>query len=168
MFKFCGHGLQNRAIRDLEADLMMGKDHRLALLILTDRTTLITMIDKLQGKTSLEVTQKIIKRLSRFNSSYIKTITFDNEKEFAGYTEIAKIFNLKTYFTTPCTSQEKGTVENRIGVIRRFFPKKTDLRNITNERIKQVELSINNRLVRKFNYLSPIETLNNKFVALMS
>jgi IS30 family transposase len=126
------------------------------------------MIDKLQGKTSLEVTQKIIERLSRFNSSYIKTITFDNGKEFAGHDEIAKIFNLKTYFTTPYTSQEKGTVENRIGVIRRFFPKKTDLRNVTNERIKQVELSINNRPIRKFNYLSPIETLNNKFVALMS
>ena len=147
---------------------MMGKDHKSALLILTDRTTLITNIYNLQGKTSLEVTQKIIERLSRFNSSYIKTITFDNEKEFAGYTEIAKIFNLKTYFTTPYTSQEKGTVENRIGAIRRFFPKKTDLRNITNERIKQVELSINNRPIRKFNYLSPIETLNNKFVALMS
>jgi len=32
-----------------------------------------------------------------------------------------------TYFTRPYTSQDKGTVENRIGVIRRFFPKKTDL-----------------------------------------
>lgn len=159
---------QRKRIGDLEADLMMGKDHKSALLVLTDRTTLITMIDKLQGKTSSEVTQKIIERLSRFNSSYIKSITFDNGKEFAGHTEIAKIFNLKTYFTTPYTSQEKGTVENRIGVIRRFFPKKTDLRNVTNERIKQVELSINNRPIRKFNYLSPIETLNNKFVALMS
>ena len=159
---------QRKRIGDLEADLMMGKDHKSALLVLTDRTTLITMIDKLQGKTSSEVTQKIIERLSRFNSSYIKTITFDNGKEFAGHTEIAKLFNLKTYFTTPYTSQEKGTVENRIGVIRRFFPKKTDLRNVTNERIKQVELSINNRPIRKFNYLSPIETLKNKFVALMS
>ena len=147
---------------------MMGKDHELALLVLTDRTTLITMIDKLQGKTSLEVTQKIIERLYKFNSSYVKTITFDNGKEFAGHTKIAKIFNLKTFFTTPYTSQEKGIVKNRIGVIRRFFPKRTDLRNITNERIKQVELSINNRPIRKFNFLSPIETLNNKFVALMS
>ena len=159
---------QRKIIGDLEADLMLGKDHKSALLVLTDRTTLINMIDKLQGKTSLKVTQKIIERLSRFNSSYIITIIFDNGKEFAGHTEIAKIFNLKTYFTTPYTSEEKGTVENRIGVIRRFFPKKTYLRNISNERIKQVELSINNRPIRKFNYLSPIETLNNKFVALMS
>lgn len=155
-------------IGDLEADLMMGKDHKSALLVLTDRATLITMIEKLKGKSAPEVTQKIKQRLSRFNSSYLKTITFDNGKEFAGHKEIAQEFNLKTYFTTPYTSQEKGTVENRIGVIRRFFPKKTDLRNVSEKRIKEVELSINHRPIRKFNYLSPIETLNNKFVALMS
>jgi IS30 family transposase len=53
----------------------------------------------------------LICALSRFYSSYIKTITFDNGKEFAGHAEIAKKFNIKTYFTTPYTSQEKGTVE---------------------------------------------------------
>lgn len=159
---------KRKRIGDLEADLMMGKDHKSALLVLTDRATLITMIDKLTGKTANEVTSAIKKRLSRFSSSYIKSVTFDNGKEFAGHKEIAKEFNVKTYFTTPYTSQEKGTVENRIGVIRRFFPKKTDLNKISNQRIKQVELSINNRPIRKFNYLSPIEILNNKFVALMS
>lgn len=159
---------ERKRIGDLEADLMMGKDHKSALLVLTDRTTLITMIEKLEGKTAKEVTTKIKERLSRFSSSYLKSITFDNGKEFAGHMEIAKEFNLKTFFTTPYTSQEKGTVENRIGVIRRFFPKKTDLRNISEERIRQVELSINNRPIRKFNYLSPIETLNKKFVALMT
>ena len=159
---------KRKRIGDLEADLMMGKDHKSALLVLTDRTTLITMIEKLNGKSSKEVTSKIKERLSRFSSSYLKTITFDNGKEFSGHQEIAKEFNVKTYFTTPYTSQEKGTVENRIGVIRRFFPKKTDLRKISKQRIKEVELSINNRPIRKFNYFSPIEILNNKFVALMS
>ena len=77
---------QRKRIGDLEADLMMGKYHKSALLVLTDRTTLITMIDKLQGKTSFEVTQKIIEKLSRFNFSLIKIITFDKGKEFAGYT----------------------------------------------------------------------------------
>ena len=126
------------------------------------------MIEKLNGKSSEEVTSKIKERLSRFSSSYLKTITFDNGKQFSGHQEIAKEFNVKTYFTPPYTSQEKGTVENRIGVIRRFFPKKTDLRKISKQRIKEVELSINNRPIRKFNYFSPIEILNNKFVALMS
>lgn len=159
---------QRIRIGDFEVDLMMGKDHKSALLVITERATLITMIEKLEGKSAKEVAQKIRKRLGRFSSCYVKTITFDNGKEFSDHKEIAKEFNAKTYFTTPYTSQEKGTVENRIGVIRRFFPKKTDLRYVSVKRIKEVELSINNRPIRKFGYLSPIETLNNKFVALMS
>ena len=73
------------------------------------------------------------------------------------------------YFTRPYTSQDKGTVENRIGVIRQFFPKDTDLRNVTEERIKTVERYLNNRLIRKLEYLSPIQqALKQRAVALVT
>ena len=107
-------------------------------------------------------------RLTNFSTSWVKTITFDNGKEFAYHHKIAKDLNVKTYFTRPYISQDKGIVENRIGVIRRFFPKKTDLRKVTNKRIKEVERLLNYRPVRKFNYNNPIEVLNNMIVALMS
>lgn len=155
-------------IGDIEVDLMMGSNHKSALLVMTDRTTLITMIEKLKSKNADEVYVKMNKRLTNFNASWVKTITFDNGKEFAYHHKIAKDLNVKTYFTRPYTSQDKGTVENRIGVIRRFFPKKTDLRKVSQNRIKEVEKLLNYRPIRKFNYNNPIEVLNNKIVALMS
>ena len=125
------------------------------------------MLEKLQSKNAEEVYKKMKSRLTNFNSCWIKTITFDNGKEFSKHTEIAKDLNVKTYFTRPYTSQDKGTVENRIGVIRRFFPKKTDLRKVPEQRIKEVEKLLNYRPIRKFNYLNPIEKLKNQCVALM-
>lgn len=154
-------------IGDIEVDLMMGKNHKSALLVMTDRTTLITMIEKLESKGAEEVYQKMSDRLTNFNNCWIKTITFDNGKEFAYHHKIGKDLNAETYFTRPYTSQDKGTVENRIGVIRRFSPKKTDLRNVTEKRIKEVEKLLNYRPIRKFNYKNPIEVLQNKIVALM-
>lgn len=75
----------------------------------------------------------------------------------------------ETYFTRPYTSQDKGTVENRIWVIRRFFPKGTDLREISTERIKTVEQYLNFRPIRKFDYLNPIQqSLNHRSVALIT
>ena len=130
---------QRTRIGDIEVDLMMGSNHKSALLVMTDRTTLITMLEKLQSKNAEEVYEKMKSRLTNFNSCWIKTITFDNGKEFSKHNEIAKDLKVKTYFTRPYTSQDKGTVENRIGVIRRFFPKKTDLRKVSNKRIKEVE-----------------------------
>ena len=96
-------------------------------------------------------------RLTNFSLSWIKTITFDNGKEFAFHHKIAKDLKVKTYFTRPYTSQDKGTVENRIGVIKRFFPKKTDLKEVSNKRIKEVEKMLNCRPIRKFNYNLPLE-----------
>ena len=154
-------------IGDIEVDLMMGKNHKSALLVMTDRATLVTMIEKLSSKNADEVYKKMKQRLTNFSSSWIKTITFDNGKEFAFHHKIAKDLKVKTYFTRPYTSQDKGTVENRIGVIRRFFPKKTDLREVSNKRIKEVEKILNCRPIRKFNYNNPVEVLNNKCVALM-
>ncbi len=70
-------------IGDIEVDLMMGSEHKSALLVMTDRATLITMIEKLKGKEASEVYDKMEQRLTNFNSSWIKTLTFDNGKEFA-------------------------------------------------------------------------------------
>ncbi|PIB27539.1 hypothetical protein BFP77_11650 [Maribacter sp. 4U21] len=102
------------------------------------------------------------------SNSWVKTITFDNGKEFAFHHRLVQDLNTKTYFTRPYTPQDKGTVENRIRVSKRFFPRKTDLNLVTKERIKEVELLLNYRPIIKFNNNNPIEVLKNKCVALMS
>ncbi|MCC6842502.1 MAG: IS30 family transposase, partial [Saprospiraceae bacterium] len=115
---------------DLEVDLMMGKNHKAALLVLTDRASLHTRIKKLSGKDSINVMKGIISCIKK-NMYKPRTLTFDNDLAFSRHHEIAKLFNVSTYFTRPYTSQDKGTVENRIGVIRRYFPKKTNLIFVT-------------------------------------
>ncbi len=71
-----------------KVDLMMGSHHKSALLVMTDRTTLVTMIDKLNSKNAEEVYRKMKNRLTNIESSCIKTITFDNGKEFAYHYKI--------------------------------------------------------------------------------
>jgi IS30 family transposase len=140
---------------DIEVDLVMGKGHKSALLVTVDRASLKTSIDKLNGKDATQITKKIIKRMKKYPP--IKTMTFDNDLAFAQHEEIAKALDVKTYFTRPYTSQDKGTIENRNGIIRLFFPKKTDFNEIDNKEIKRVEKAINNRPIRKFGYATANE-----------
>ena len=60
------------------------------------------------------------------------------------------------------TSQYKGKVENHIGQLRRFFPKKTELSGITDQRVKQVKQLLNDRPVRKIKYKTPNQVLQEK------
>ena len=152
---------KRRRIGDIEVDLMMGKNHKGAVLVMTDRASLITRLHKLKNKTSAAVNQGIFTILNT-NLFKAKTLTFDNDLAFAGHEIIANSFKLKTYFTRPYTSQDKGTVENRIGVIRRFIPKNTNLATISSAKIKSIETKINNRPIRKFNYLTAKQVLLGK------
>lgn len=140
---------------DLEVDLIMGKDHKSALLVTVDRATLMTTMDKLEGKNSTVISDKIIERMKRLPP--LQTMTFDNDQAFSQHEKIAASLKIHTYFTRPYTSQDKGTIENRNGVIRQFFPKKTDFNGIHPDEIKRVENEMNNRPIRKFRYLSPNE-----------
>jgi IS30 family transposase len=152
---------KRKRVGDIEVDLMLGKSHKGALLVMTDRATLNTRIKKLQTKESKEVSHAIISILQS-NPFQARTLTFDNDKAFSCHEEVAIRMNVKTFFTRPYTSQDKGTVENRIGVIRRFLPKKTNLNFVTDEMIKEIETKINNRPVRKFNYITPNQALQKK------
>lgn len=154
---------------DIEVDLMMGQAHKSALLVLTDRATLLTALEKVTSRKASGIADRICERLERLPSAFIKTLTFDNDKAFARHQQVADRLEVDTYFTRPYTSQDKGTVENRIGVIRRFFPKGTDLRQVDHERIKTVEQYLNFRPIRKFDYLNPIQqTLKHRCVALVT
>lgn len=87
----------------------------------------------------------------------LQTMTFDNDQTFSQHEKIAEALTINTYFTRPYTSQDKGTIENRNGVIRQFFPKKTYFNIIHVDEIKRVENEMNNRPIRKFGYLAPNE-----------
>lgn len=101
---------QRLCLEDVEVDLMIGIDHKSALLVMADRATLVTMLEKLRGKAS-EVYDKIEKRHTNFSFSWIKTLTFNNGKEFAKHQKTGQLLRNKTYFTRSFTLQDKGTLE---------------------------------------------------------
>lgn len=152
---------KRQRLGDLEVDLMIGQKHRSAILACLDRTSRKIIIRKLESKESKHVMHKIIKTL-KGNKPWLKTMTFDNDSAFMQHQKIAKALGVKTYFTHPYTSQDKGSVENRIGIIRRFFPKSTDLSKITNKEIREVENLINNRPLKLFNFKTPNQVFSEK------
>jgi IS30 family transposase len=145
---------------DLEVDLMMGKAHRSPILVSIDRASLKVKLRKLRSKESAEI-KKVLSRAYK-SETWIKTITFDNDSAFTEHQYIGHKLSALTFFTRPYTSQDKGSVENRIGVLRRFLPKKTDLSLISASELMQIEIKLNNRPVRKFNYKTPNQVFSEK------
>jgi transposase, IS30 family len=153
--------LKRKRLGDIEVDLMLGKKHQSAILVCIDRASLKVKLRKLKSKQSKEIKRVLLKAYQK-SKDWLKTITFDNDSAFMLHHIIAKKLNVESYFTRPYTSQDKGSVENRIGVLRRFLPKGMDLTGVTARELQHIENKLNNRPVRKFNYKTPNQVFSEK------
>lgn len=115
---------QKSRIGDWEADTIVGKDQKSALLTLVERVTRYTIICKLKNLKAKDTARAAIRAL-KAHKDRVHTITMDNGKEFYQHTKIVKALAAETYFCRPYHSWEKGLNENTNGLIRQYFPKQT-------------------------------------------
>ena len=57
----------------------------------------------------------------------VQSFTTDRGKEFACHTDITSKYEIPVYFADPYSSWQRGSNENGNGLLREFYPKKTDL-----------------------------------------
>ena len=95
-----------------------------------------------------------------------KSITYDNGSENVEHEKINVALGTDSYFCAPYRSWEKGTVENTIGLVRRWLPKKTDLRDVSDDKIVGIENWLNNRPRKCLGFKTPLEVFNQMSVAL--
>ena len=156
---------ERKRIGDWEADTIIGKNHRQAIVSIVERKTGLTLIKKVERKTSKAVSQAMIDLLKPYKNK-VRTITSDNGKEFAGHEEIAKKLKADFYFAHPYASWERGTNENTNGLIRQYFPKNRDFTTITKKEINFAMERLNNRPRKRLGYRTPNQVFFKSGVAL--
>ena len=122
-----------------------------------ERVTRFYTAIKIPDRTSKSM-EWAIKRvnMSLPNGSFI-TATVDRGKEFACYSKIEEDLKIPIYFADPYSSWQRGSNENSNGLIREFYPKKTDLATVENEELIEKLFLINNRPRKCLNWKSPIQ-----------
>lgn len=148
---------------DWERDLIIGKRGKSALLTIVDRKSHITLIKRVTSTQAEEVAGKTLNAFRENPDLPLFTITNDNGAEFGKHQQLEMQLKIPIYFTFPYHSWERGTNENTNGLIRQFFPKKTNFDDITDKEIKEVETILNNRPRKLLNYLTPLEFETKKY-----
>jgi len=144
-----------------EADTVVSRQSKSALVVVRERKLQLMFIRKIPRKNAKNMRMTVIEILEHFPKKLRRSITFDNGLENAEHELIAKELNLQTYFCNPYHSWEKGGVENSIGLVRRYFPKKTDFSLITYREINLIEKRLNNRPRKTLGFLTPLEAYKN-------
>ena len=137
-----------------ERDLLEGRRGGPALLVAQDRKTRRVFLKKVSSRRADEVNKATSACLM---GQKILSITNDNGMEFGCGNELEKIIGAPVYYCHPYTSWERGSVENTNGLIRQYFPKRTDFNEVSEQDIQRAEDAINNRPKKVLGYRTPSE-----------
>ena len=114
---------------DWEADTIIGKGHRHAIVSLTEPKSRLALLRTVEPKTAQAVADAVIELLKSLPVR-THTITADNGREFADHERIARDLRADFDFAHPYSSQDRATHENMNGPIRQYFPKMCDFATI--------------------------------------
>jgi len=143
---------------DLEADFIVsGRDGKGVLLVAVDRKLRVSFLEIIHKVTIDEVHQSFLRIKKRFPE--MRTLTIDNDLLFQMHKALEVLLNVKIYFCDPYSSWQKGTVENRNKIIRKFVPKGSDLSQYGRGEVKTVEYFLNDRYLKCLKYATPWEKL---------
>lgn len=149
---------QRKQVGHWEADTVIGKNHKQALVTLVERKSRYVCIRKVSGKTAGEVSTAMITMLAPYNLS-VKTITCDNGKEFAKHESVDAQLHCRTFFARPYASWQRGTNENTNGLIRQYIPKNRRLETVTHEEVQMIQDKLNHRPRKVLGFKTPHQIL---------
>lgn len=144
-------------VGDWEADTIIGKNHKGAIATLDERKTKLRLAVPMPGKKAKAVKQAMIGALKPLKK-FVKTITYDNGKEFVQHEEIAKALKCDSYFAAPYHSWERGQNENANGLLRQYFPKSMELNSATENEVMIAVDKLNSRPRKCLDYKTPYES----------
>ncbi len=129
-----------------EGDLIIGKNHKSALGTLVERKTRYLILVPIPGKKDAKsVREAFAQVLNEVDPLVRLSMTYDRGLEMAEHKILTEETGVKVYFADPSSPWQRGTNENTNGLIRQYFPKKTDFTKVSLEEIKFAQNQLNER-----------------------
>lgn len=140
-----------------EGDLIVGKNHASAIGTLVERTTRLTLLVPLEKKDAFSVRRAFAAAFKEIPQKFKKSLAYDRGSEMSEHKLFTKETGIQVYFADPYSPWQRGTNENTNGLIRQYFPKGTDFKNVPLSEIKEAERRLNSRPRKALDFYTPSE-----------
>jgi len=151
--------IEDRAIPGhWEGDLLSGsRNSHIATLV--ERHSRFTMLIKVPSKDTTTVVAALSKHVLKLPATLRRSLTWDRGHEMAKHKSFTVDTKVKVYFCDPQSPWQRGTNENTNGLLRQYFPKKTDLSGYSQADLNKVALRLNQRPRKTLGFETPASKL---------
>jgi transposase, IS30 family len=142
---------------DWEGDSMLGRRQKGTIVsVQQERKSRFVLLTKCKDKSAKQTRKAVVHRLKRISKRLRRSLTLDRGTENAEW----EAFGLPVYFCDPYSSWQKGSVENCIGLLRRYLPKGMDLQTVTSKQLQSLQDKLNHRPRKCLGFKTPHEVLS--------
>ena len=140
-----------------EGDLLIGSGAS-GIATLVERTSRYTQLVALPGGYRAEpVRAALAKSIGSLPSQLRRSLTWDQGKEMAEHAQFTVDSGVQVYFCDPNSPWQRGTNENTNGLLRQYFPRRTNLRAVSQEQLDAVATRLNGRPRKTLGWMTPAE-----------
>jgi IS30 family transposase len=140
-----------------EADFMLFAQYGQNILVAHERATRVTLLAQPRDRKARRTRRSLARLIGPWPEAMRVTLTFDNGTEFAEHYDLKDQLGIQTFFCDPHSPWQKGGVENAIGRLRRYLPRKTNLDDITPKQLIAVTNRYNNTPRKCLDFKTPAE-----------
>lgn len=141
-----------------EGDLLCGsRGSQIATLV--ERASRFVMLVKVEDKNSLRVADVLAEAMQRLPAHLRLSLTWDRGIEMAAHQRFTFATDMQVYFCDPYSPWQRGSNENTNGLLRQYFPKRTDLSVHSQEDLDRVAAQMNMRPRKTLGWRKPYQVL---------
>jgi transposase, IS30 family len=149
---------QRVRVGDWEGDLLVGRSSQSAIGTLVDRTShYLKLVHLPDGHSAEQLWRALTDVMTTLPEQARLTLTWDQGSEMAWHDRIAKHLAEGVFFAHPASPWQRGSNENTNGLLRQYFPKRTDLRVHTQADLVAVEERLNHRPRKVLGWRTPAQ-----------
>jgi IS30 family transposase len=140
-----------------EGDLIKGAYNRSAVGTLVERTTLFTVLVKMDNASAESAVQGFGHVLNRIDAQKRLSMTYDQGREMAAHQQLTAATGIAVYFADPHSPWQRGINENTNGLLRQYLPKGSDLSGYSQEELDEIAWQLNTRPRKSLGFKCPVE-----------
>src|SRR6266853_580602 len=137
-----------------EGDLLSGSRNS-HIVTLVERHSRFTTLIKVPSKDTAVVVAALTRRARKLPAALRHSLTWDRGLEMAKHKTFTMATDVKVYFCDPQSPWQRGSNENTNGLLRQYFPRRTDLSGYTQAELDKVALRLNQRPRKTLGFQTP-------------
>jgi IS30 family transposase len=141
-----------------EGDLLVGGRHSY-MATLVERQSRFVMLVRVANKETATVVAALARHVRTLPRGLMTSLTVDRGLEFAAHHRFTLATNVAVYFCDPRSPWQRGSNENTNGLLRQYFPRGTDLADISQATLNRVARELNQRPRKTLGFQTPADKL---------